>query len=260
MSEINWKKEAPKALEIASRDLSEAHRGVIQWHGPANTFLAFDNRAIPEKQIKWLKSRFAKLDIVMLAVATDHEESFVMLVETADPKQLLDLFWESFWHAAGKKKTEGFEVLQRAIVAHRLYRRDSGSENLWDQQLSGKNGDPSLNLFEAVERLELFRRHKKKTNSPFDVIASIERLVEHLAKKYELTGKQIIQLYRAFPNQSQWKGQTVNQMYAELYPTRTAKKKTGSHSQTMKTNGQKKMSKAKTTRNIAKSKPAKKKI
>jgi hypothetical protein len=230
MPEIDWIDVAKKAVDKISIELSEAHRGAIPWHASTNTLLAFDNRGFPKEQIKYLDSRFEKLKIPVRSVAVDDEDStFVMLIESTDPDQITDILWESFWSAKRPSRTpqsmrKWHEKTERETATQRLSRYDFEMENWWDQQLTGKKGDPALNLHEFVRLFDENRRTINPTRDGLEFIKQAKNRVAIFAKEFGLTADQAIRVYEAFPDALDWKGRNVKEMYEALPPTSTARR------------------------------------
>ena len=140
MSEIDWNREARRAVDKVSRRLSEAHRGAILWHPPTETVLAFDTRVVAPKQFKGALSRFAEAGIPIRASAEiEPGGCFVALLETPDIETVANELWQNYWTVKPPDANNGefrviFEAAQRDTATQRIERFMSGLENWWDLQ------------------------------------------------------------------------------------------------------------------------------
>ena len=241
MPQINWKAEAKMALAKVSQEFSEVHRSAMPWHSLDSTMIAFDNRALPG-QTSDLWRRLESHNIAIWAVEFDEEGGcFVMLVEHHNAELLTDYLWQSFWATApkseeSKKVRKAFERNQREVAANRLKRSDFEMDDWWGQQLTGKAGDPALNIYEFAKRLNYYVNYVREEPAPPGATIAgptqaNRNVLLDLLKPFGLTESQVFRLLKAVPDDLDWKGRDVRQMYEERFPSKavrgkTAKKKT----------------------------------
>jgi hypothetical protein len=157
---INWQKAADDAAKWVSQVLSEAHRDVIQWHGPSGTFLAFDTQCPDEHPEGYLKvvSRHLEgygYEVRAVALSEDKDSLAVLFTFGTDIQDgdevdtARNVLWET-WHAEtdliidampkreqkeAKKEYDLFEGFQRQVAAARIERYLMERPSQWDREL-----------------------------------------------------------------------------------------------------------------------------
>jgi hypothetical protein len=157
-SKFDWKKEVVKAAGFASDVLSEAHREVIPWHGPTNTWLLFDTRAPdrhPEGYLEILCENLGHVGMKVRASAITKEKDTLAVLFTFDPKYPFDerSAFEAVWgiwrdetdmiidsmpereQDDARKSRDLQEAIQRDKAAERVERYLMERPSNWDREL-----------------------------------------------------------------------------------------------------------------------------